>query len=59
MIKGEWVRVVGDSAWWDQCGEVVEVYDEGFVKVRFSVYGNDRIATIWANYLRPEPKSLW
>ncbi|KZE78132.1 hypothetical protein AV654_19345 [Paenibacillus elgii] len=59
MIEGEWVRVVGDSVWWDQCGEVVEVGDDGFVKIRFSIWGNVRIARIWANYLRVEPKLLW
>lgn len=54
MILDERVRVVGDSEWFGQCGVIVGIDDEGFAKVRFSIWGNVSVVKIWMNYLRPE-----
>lgn len=58
MVKGDWVRVYGDSAMHGEKGEVVEVLD-GFARVRFVRWSGPYTVLIWTGYLRVEPQYLW
>lgn len=54
MILGERVKVVGDNEWHGQYGTIVGLNNDGFAKVRFSIWGNISVVKIWINYLRSE-----